>query len=1850
MPIFGSRFVEMYLSQKTVASMAHVTEIVFLSTAHLRTKCGFSWRKYYSRMYCTISMELHPVLPSPRTLRENSCSSNLAEQEHLIAFPNRPLEKSGVESRAVRNTWHPRMSFRLGWKLSSIRVCLRCKSRIVAPIAFAAHRTAPTASIWLALYAGLALFLFSQTAIAQCVPGGTTLPSPSIVSCNPPGQTTRLGQGPGADNVTVTVQDGTTISVTDTNAISLGNGTLGANSTITLGSGPNGGSAANPPVVIHTDTNGTATSGQYGKGDNTIEFNNNYTLTINRNATVEATGTETTSEAINPIGSGNHIINYGFIDGGPSSAIFFDNVNTTATSPRNSVDNFGTINAPPGPNPDTSGQAIGSFNNVGIDVTNETGGHINGNLQLQGGNDTVTLNPGSVITGLLDGGGGTNALTLNASGTSSDTLPGAVSDFQTLSKTGTGTWTLTGAIGANGNAVPLAVTVEGGTLVLTGNNTAFNGSVVIDSNATLEARAQSLPPAINDLSGDLLINQVSPDGVQPNDGTYAGHIVGTGVVTKIGVGTLTMTGANSYSGGTVFDEGAIAASADSAFGAPTGPLIFNGGELRLDSNFNLAATRTITLNGPGGGFAGGGTIDANGFQTTIAQGITGAGGLTVTDSSVSGAGKVILAGSTTYLGGTTISAGTLQLGNGGASGSIIGNVADNGTLAFDRSDIVTFGGMISGSGGINQIGFGTTVLTGSNSYAGPTNVNAGALYVNGNQTAATGATTVANGATLGGVGVVGGNVAIANGGTLAPGSAGPTIGTLTINGDLDLHSGSILNYEFGQNNVVGGPFNDLTAVKGNLTLAGTLNVATTPGGEFDPGVYRVISYSGSLTNDGLGLGIVPPDSVEVVQTSVANQVNLVVTTGVTLNFWDGAVGPKNNGIVDGGNGVWNTGTGANDNWTNASGAINAPWTPAAFAIFEATPGTVMVDNSLGQVTASGMQFASDGYLITGGPISLVETTAGSGETIIRVGDGTVVGAGMTATIASVLEGATELVKTDLGTLVLSGVNTYTGGTAINGGTVQVAADNNLGAATSGLSFDGGTLATTASFTTNRATTLNANGGTFDVAPTTTLTMTSAIDGAGALTKVDIGTLVLTGTNTYSGGTTITSGTLQLGDGGSVGSIVGNVADSGTLAFDRSDTMDFAGVISGSGAVTQIGSGATVLTGASTYLGGTAITAGTLQLGNGGTTGSILGNVLDKGTLAFDRSDTVTFPGVVSGSGAVAQIGSGATILNADNPYTGGTTVSAGTLVVGDLAHPGAALSGGGPISVEASGTLGGYGSVTGTVANSGVIAAGSATPGFIGSPTGTFNVIGDLTNQGTVQLGSGDSIGNVLHVNGNFMGAAGSTLAINTFLGGDGSPSDTLVISGAGAAATGNTIVHVTNVGGPGEETTANGILVVNATGGATTASSAFTLANPELRAGAFDYDLFRGGVSGSANDWFLRSSFIVPPIPPEPPTPEPPVVPPTPPPNPLPPGVYPIIGPELATYGVVQPLARELGLSILGTLDDRLGDTYEPDGCAVAPTPSAAETPAVDLPTKKPAAVPTKKPGPAPCPLFSPSVWGRFFGQTVHNQYSAFADPRASGNLGGFQGGIDLLRGSLIAGHSERAGLYGAYGDVNADVDGLVTNPAATAYVLTHTGSMNLTAWSAGGYWTHTGPGGWYLDAVLQGTWYYGSASTQFARLNTDGTGFIGSLEGGYPFSWPQLGPGFVIEPQGQMLWQKVSFRHDYDGEGDVALGDTTGPSGRIGLRTKWTIVTAGGQVWQPYLRGNLWRDWGAEANAVYSGTDIVPLESQTTMLELGGGLTGRINANVSVFANVDYEFAVGAADDKRNGVRGAFGAKYTW
>lgn len=470
-------------------------------------------------------------------------------------------------------------------------------------------------------------------------------------------------------------------------------------------------------------------------------------------------------------------------------------------------------------------------------------------------------------------------------------------------------------------------------------------------------------------------------------------------------------------------------------------------------------------------------------------------------------------------------------------------------------------------------------------------------------------------------------------------------------------------------------------------------------------------------------------------------------------------------------------------------------------------------------------------------------------------------------------------------------------------------------------------------------------------------------------------------------------------------------------------------------------------------------------------------------------------------------------------------------------------------------------------------------------------------------------------------------IALNTYLGGDGSPSDQLILNGGSAG--GDTLLEIHNADGPGAVTHANGILVVSAISGATTTADAFSL-NGELRAGAYDYALFRGAVDGSSDDsWYLRSSFVVPPAPPAPSPPSPPSppgppappapLPPDPPPDPLPPGTYPIIGPELATYGVVQPTARQMGLVTLGTMHERIGDTLTASNAQGDPEGWAS------------------------------SGWARIFGQEIDNRYRAYADPRTDGRVLGAQAGFDLWQGSMAPDHRDAAGVYMAYANTQVDVTGLVTNPEATAYELTKTGRVNLDAVSGGGYWTHVGPTGWYLDGVVQGTRYNGTARTQYASLVTRGDGLITSLEGGYPFalSW---GPNFILEPQAQVLWQHVWFRPTEDGYSTVSLGSSSGVTARLGLRGQWTVVRDNGQVWQPYVRANVWRDMGGGSTATYAGEDQVPLIMQTTRADAAVGVTTKLLAGLSFYAQLGYQFGIGSSNEKRDGVAGDAGLRYRW
>jgi fibronectin-binding autotransporter adhesin len=912
--------------------------------------------------------------------------------------------------------------------------------------------------------------------------------------------------------------------------------------------------------------------------------------------------------------------------------------------------------------------------------------------------------------------------------------------------------------------------VAAGYELLGGANT-YTGGTTIGANGQLQLGVGGTTGSITgDVADDGTLTFNRGDAL-----TFAGAISGSGALGQLGSGTTILTGANTYTGGTTISAGTLQIGDGGTIGSITG-------NVTDDSALVVDRSDAIELGGA----------------------ITGFGSLTQL-----GSGTLTLSGDSTYTGGTTISAGTLQLGNGGTTGSITGDISNNGAVVFDRSDSLTFGNVISGTGSLSQNGSGTLVLDGVNTYTGGTTVAAGTLLVG--DSANPGASIAGNvgvdsGATLGGHGTIGGNVDISSGAHLAPGG---TIGTLTVGGDLTVAQGGILDYEFGaaSGNFTTAGSGDQVNVGGNLTLNGaTLNVNADPG--FGQGLYTLFNYGGTLTetNGGITIGSAPAGDVLSIQTLTASkQINLINTGGATLNIWNGN-GLASSTQMGGGSGTWSTNS---PNWTDANGDVSSAMSPQpGFAIFGGAAGTVTVDNSAGAVTVTGMQFATDGYLLDGGALTLVADGSGNAP-VIRVGDGGMAGASDVATVANVLAGTDGLVKTDYGTLVLTGASSYTGGTTIGAGTLQLgnggitgsilgdvvdngvlafdhSDDVSFGNVVSGsgalMQLGSGTLSLAANNTYTGATTISAgslalvgggsiasssgllDNGTFDIDATTSGAAINSLSGSGAVNlgaqtltlsgaagsfngviagggglNVSGGSETLLGSNVYIGGTTVAgSAQLQLGNGGTTGSIVGNVIDNGSLVFDRSNAVGFAGTVSGSGSLAQAGSGVLMLTGANSYTGGTTINAGTLQLGSGGSTGSLVGNVADNGMLVLDRSNALTLAGVISGGGSLAQEGAGVSILTGTNTYTGGTTISAGTLqlgnggttgsVVGDVIDNGVfaldhsnASSFGGVISGSGSLRKLGAGSLTLTAANS-----------YAG---------GTMLDSGTLVLGSASAIG-----------------------------------------------------------------------------------------------------------------------------------------------------------------------------------------------------------------------------------------------------------------------------------------------------------------------------------------------------------------------------------------------------------------------------------------------------------------------------------------------------------------------------
>lgn len=825
-------------------------------------------------------------------------------------------------------------------------------------------------------------------------------------------------------------------------------------------------------------------------------------------------------------------------------------------------------------------------NKLGLQLTDNGSGKTG--LSKTGLGAWILTNPGSTYTGVTSITGGVLGVDKLADGGLTSSLGQSSNLASNLVIGGGATLRYTGA----GDTTDRRFTLGVGTTAIESSG---SGAVVFSNTAGVSysgngQRVVSLGGANAD---DNIMGAAVGDQTAANVSSLA----------KNGAGKWILTGNNTYTGVTNINTGTLILGAGGATGSIASQTVNNFGVLGFERSDAVIYSGVISQSG------------------SVRQ---------------LGAGKTTLTGTNIYTGGTTISAGTLELGSGGATGSIMGNVTNNGVFIFNRNNTYAFNGLVSGSGRLRQTGSGVTVLSAANSYLGATDVLAGTLRVNGDQSAATGLTTVYSGATLGGAGTIGGDVVVQNGGSISPGNSP---GRLTINGDLVLNASSVLNMEFGQANVAGGALNDLIVVNGDLTLDGVINVSVPTGGAFTAGVYRVIDYTGGLTNNTLSVGTMPGGASATVQTSVLGQVNLVNSAGQTLYFWDGPTGGKNDGVITGGTGTWRLGGGAND-WANAAGSVNSDFAADAFAVFQGTAGTVTVDSAGGAVGVSGIQFAVDGYTLSGGSLTLA-----AGQTPIRVGDLTPAGAGMTATINSVLSGGGQLVKVDAGTLVLTGTNTYTGGTLINEGVLRISQESSLGAG--GLTLDGGTLRID-SGSLARGITLGASGGT--ITPSVSSTVSGAITGVGRLTKGGTGILRLTGANTYSGGTTISGGALTLGDGAAAGSITGDVLNNAQLIFNSPGVQTFDGVISGSGEVRKSGAGTQILTGANTYAGATTVLAGTLLINGDQSTATGL---------------TTVSAGTLGGSGT---IGGDVTVAAAAALAPGGAAGAPGTLTIkGDLA-------------------------------------------------------------------------------------------------------------------------------------------------------------------------------------------------------------------------------------------------------------------------------------------------------------------------------------------------------------------------------------------------------------------------------------------------------------------------------------------------------------------------------------------------------------------------------------------------------
>ncbi|MEO5712092.1 MAG: autotransporter-associated beta strand repeat-containing protein [Luteolibacter sp.] len=1048
------------------------------------------------------------------------------------------------------------------------------------------------------------------------------------------------------------------------------------------------------------------------------------------------------------------------------------------------------------------------------------------------------------VSGTVD----TNTRILTLTGAGNTSISGVISGTGRLIKSGTGLLTLTGA-----NTYSGTTTLSGGTLNLGIANVAGTSGPLGKSTAAASIlftggtlQYSSLNTA--DYSSRFSIAGSQAWNIDTNgvNVTYATALAGASSLAKWGTGTLTVSAANSFTGGTTINTGTLNVTGTLA---DTGAVTVSGGTYTLGASDTIGA---LTL--ANGTVDGSGTLTASSYAVqngTIGNSLAGSGAMTKSTT-----GTVTLSGASSFTGGTTISAGTLNVTgtladtgavtvNGGtytvgATDSIGALTLSNGTIngpgtltgTSYAAQTGTINTNLAGSGiALTKSTTGPVTLSGANTYTGATAINAGTLVVNGSLASGS-AVSLASGATLTGTGTVGGTVTVANASAATiiagNGTSGTlTLGNLVLSGAGTIRIGTLSNYT------------SISAlnVTGTLTLngaAGAVSLAL-PAGTLSEGTYHLIGSS--LTNltgftvTGATLGARQLSQL----VNNAGKIDYIITGANP--YWTGALGSE-----------WSTATlAAPKNWALAASQTTDFITNDAILFDDRATSTTV--NIAANVSPNVVSFANSTKNYT------LQGTAG------------------------IATGA--LTKSGTGSLTITNANSYSGGTTLNDGTLRIGNNSALG--TGSIALNGGTISSdsTTARTLSNSLTIGANIVLGDATNTGALTfsgsanlgaavrqLTTASDvtmsgviSNGGLIKSGTGTLTLSGTNTYTGGTTLNAGTIAvnsaagLGDSSSALTFAGNssllfkaaftaarnysintgvTATVNTNGFDITQTA----IVSGAGALTKTGAGTLTISGVNTYTGDTTISSGTLALSGGsaivdggavtlanvsGTTlllntsetiGALSGGGASGGlvnllanTLTVGNAANTTYAGIINGTGALVKSGTGTLTLSGTNTFSGTTTVNAGTLKISADSGLGTApvsptagklVLGGGTLATTTTFTLDSNRGITtggtidvaaGTTLAYGGIAAGTGS--LTKNGAGTLVLSGVNSYTGATEVNAGN-----LAVNGSLNSASAVTVAGGAILSGTGTISGSVTAEDDGILMAGNGINGILTISG----------------------------------------------------------------------------------------------------------------------------------------------------------------------------------------------------------------------------------------------------------------------------------------------------------------------------------------------------------------------------------------------------------------------------------------------------------------------